>query len=495
VQARLRIDPERRVGPFRKNLFGHLLARRNGVAEEGLHDPSDPSADGFGVRQDIERLIRPVKPSVFRWPGGCTGTSYHWLDGVGPAEDRPRNIDLHFGWEAGYQFGTNEFVSWCRRMGAEPLINWNMGTGTLDEAVAWLDYCNGTGGTKWAELRREHGVSDPHAVRLWQLGNEIYGAWELGHTTAEQYAETAREWARAARRTDPSIEIIALGGALTHSLDWAWKVVPEVARFVDYITFHAFWPKTTALGDPWYALQAGPHRAEQYIRALRSIIDVARREVPGARPMHVAITEWNTADFGVHMGETPDRSAFQPYYDLRDALANASFLNILLRESDTVRLATSAQILNVRGHIMANDEGVWRETIYWPLHMVANLSGAGVLDAWLECDTFSVPEQRLYDLPILDVAITLDSEEGRLVASLVNRHPTEPISVRFDSLGNSIAAEATCHLLHHEDVGAMNGPTAPDAVQPKISTVDLGERAPTYELPPHSYAILEMHLG
>ena len=493
MRCSLKFVADRRIGPVPPALFGHLLARRMGVAEEGLHDPSHPRADAFGIRQDIEPLIRDLRPTVFRWPGGCTGTSYHWLDGVGPVAERPRTIDVHFGTEIGYGFGTNEFIAWCRRVGAEPLINWNMGTGTFDEALAWLEYCNRDGRTRWAELRRSHGIERPHNVRYWQLGNESYGWWELGQTSAAGYAETAREWAKGARHIDPSIGIVALAGRLEEPLAWASTVIPAVAPYVDYVTFHAFWTKSGP-GDPWYRVVAGPHRAEWYVRALAGLIAIAGREVERARPLSVAITEWNTSDFGVHMADTPTRSAYQPYYTLGDALANASFLNMLLRESRHVSLATSAQILNVRGHIMANDEGVWPETIYWPYHMLVNRRGADVLDAWIESEAFSVPEMRLTGMPYLDAAVTLDPD-GRVACSLVNRHRDEPLTVRIATPGAGFRAEATLHLLAHDDPLARNGPRDPDRVRPVTSALQVDGTSPEVELPPHSYAVLELQLA
>ncbi len=475
------------------------------MAEEGLHDPVHPTADAHGVRQDIEGLIRGLEPSVFRWPGGCTGTSYHWLDGVGPTAERPRNIDLHFGWETGYRFGTDEFLAWCRRMGAEPLMNWNMGTGTLEEAMAWLEYCNRNDGTQYAQLRKKNGHQEPYGVKLWQLGNETYGQWEIGHTSAANYAEIASEWAKTARKIDQQIEIVALAGALTHSLDWAATVIPIVAPHVDFMTFHAFWRKTVGSrgmppandpnlkGDEWYFVLAGPHLAEAYIHSLKGLIDTARREVPGARPMKVAITEWNTADFAVHMADNPSLATFQPYYDLRDALANAGFLNILLRNSDTVTLATSAQAFNVRGHVMANDKGVWREPIYWPLQMIAAKMGPIVLDTYSDSPGFTAPEYRLEGLQVLDAAATLDPKTRRVALSLVNRSRTEPLEVKLHLAGATVDAEASQTLLHHDDPMAMNGPDQPDNVSPRTTPLTLRDN--TIELPPHSHAVVELQLG
>jgi len=246
-------------------------------------------------------------------------------------------------------------------------------------------------------------------------------------------------------------------------------------------------------GDEWYFVLAGPHLAEAYIHSLKGLIDTARREVPGARPMKVAITEWNTADFAVHMADNPSLATFQPYYDLRDALANAGFLNILLRNSDTVTLATSAQAFNVRGHVMANDKGVWREPIYWPLQMIAAKMGPIVIDTYSDSPGFTAPEYRLEGLQVLDAAATLDPKTRRVALSLVNRSRTEPLEVKLHLAGATVDAEASQTLLHHDDPMAMNGPDQPDNVSPRTTPLTLRDN--TIELPPHSHAVVELQLG
>jgi len=138
MRARVKVDPDRVTGAIDRNIYGQFMCRRPGCSEGGLYDPTAPNADAAGLRSDVAAWIGDLRPPLIRWPGGCTGTSYHWLDGVGPKEQRPKKIDLHFGWPADYGFGTAEFIAFCRRIGAEPHLNFAMGTGTLEEAAAWL---------------------------------------------------------------------------------------------------------------------------------------------------------------------------------------------------------------------------------------------------------------------------------------------------------------------------------------------------------------------
>ena len=510
MKARVKIDLERTIGQISRNIYGQFMCRRPGCSEGGLYDPAGPNADEHGLRSEVVRWMADLRPPLIRWPGGCTGTSYHWLDGVGPVEKRPRKIDLHFGWEARYEFGTDEFIAFCRRIGAEPHLNISMGTGTLDEAAAWLEYCNGQLATTYADLRRQNGHPEPYNVKFWQLANEIYGPWEIGHCSPAEYASNAREWAKTLRRVDPSISILAVGGDERYAADWAWTVVPEVGPYVDYITFHTYWREggEGTQADKWYRMLAGPHHAEGVIDTVGSIIRMARRQNRSIRNLGVAVTEWNASPTDTMMGHHPIYRPFGPTYKLRDALAVASFINIMQRHCREVTLATVAQSINVVGLIMVNQEGSWREPVYWPLQMQAQHSGPVALDAWVECDTFDEPvvhhanaprfqaEPRpLSDLSYLDCSATLDPFARKLYLSLVNRHPDDAVEVIVEIPEARISGEGTQHELYHEDGLAMNTPANPTNVSPESrAATGFGSRF-TRELKPHAYTILELNLA
>ena len=494
MKARVKIDPERELGRIDRNIYGQFMCRRPGCSEGGLYDPDSPTADAHGLRRDVAEAMRELRPPIVRWPGGCTGTSYHWLDGVGPVEQRPKKIDLHFGWAARYEFGTPEFISFCRRIGAEPHLNLAMGTGTLDEAAAWLEYCNGTLDTYYANLRREHGREEPYNVRFWQLGNEMYGPWEIGYCTPQEYGTQAREWAKVLRRVDPAISIVAVGGHDRFTPEWAWEVAPRVAPYVDYLAFHTYW-REGRTGDPWYQIMAGPHDAEETIKALSAVIRMVRRKVARCRDISIACTEWNVSPRDGMMGNHPEYNPFRPTYHLRDALAVASFINIMQRHCREVRLATVAQSINVVGLIMVNQEGVWREPVYWPLWMQVHHSGPIALDAWLECETFDEPGRNLSGMPYLDCSATLDPQRGKLYLSMVNRHREDAIEIKVDISETTVSSHGRVHLLYHDDPMAKNSPADPDNVRARSESVDGLASHFTWELKPHSYAILELDLG
>jgi len=505
MKARVKVDLERKIGTINRNIYGQFMSRRPGCSEGGLYDPDSPTADEYGLRRNVVQYISDLRPPVMRWPGGCTGTSYHWLDGVGPVEQRPRKIDLHFGWEARYEFGTDEFLAFCRRIGTEPQLNLATGTATLEEGAAWLEYCNSTFDTLYANLRRRNGHPEPYNVKYWQIGNEMYGPWEIGYCKPEEYAAQAREMAKVLRRLDPRISILAVGGNEEFSPEWVQAVVPEVGPYVDYITFHTYWRDRP--DDPWNSMMAGPHRAEAAIDYIASVIRMEGLRRRQQRKLSIAITEWNASPEGGMMGNHPVYKPFGPTYTLRDALAVASFINIMQRHCRDVTLANVAQSINVVGLIMVNKEDVWREPVYWPLHMQVHHSGPLALDALVECDTFaesSAPGSRspvwcpqyrpMSDLSYLDCSATFDPQQRKLYLSLVNRHRDDALQVSVAVPETRVNSQGSVHELFHSDPMAMNSPAAPDNVRSISRTTDGFASSFVWELKPHSYTILELNI-
>jgi len=491
MSARIRVDLHRVIGRVDPKIYGQFMCRRPGVTDGGIYDAGNPLSDEWGFRRDVFDAVRRLRPTVIRWPGGCTGTSYHWVDGVGPREGRPRKIDLHFGWASDYGFGTDEFVEYCRRLGAEPLLVTAMGTGTLEEAASWLEYCNLRPGTYYANLRERYGHPEPFRVGYWQLGNEqLFNRAEIGYTTAEDYAQTAREWAKTLRRLDPSIRILSAAGV--DLLDCYRRFLPELAHLIDYVALHCYWraePETGGEG-PYYQMVSGPNYTEGVIRGLAALIEGVRREVPHSRDIGVAVTEWNAwcgSPMAYPGGPQP------PVFHLREALAVAAFLNVMQRRCRAVRLATMAQTVNVLGLLLVRPEAVLREPIYWPVVMQVEHSGETALDAWVECDTFDEPQRRMKGVPYLDVASTWDEKRGRLFLSVVNRHLREDIETSVEIEGARVSSRGEAHLLRHDDPMAMNTFEEPDEVKPRSAGASgLSDRF-TWTFPAHSYTILELN--
>src|SRR5438552_17209128 len=211
LRAHVKIDTERAIGDIDPKSYGNFIEHLGRCIYGGVFEEGSPLSDANGFRRDVLDAVRPLRVPILRWPGGNFVSGYHWLDGVGPVADRPRRSDLAWFAEESNRFGTNQFIEYCRLLGTEPYICVNMGSGTMDEAQAWVEYCNGTGNTSWANLRRQHGHPEPYRVRYWGLGNEMYGGWQIGNMNAHDYVKKARAFAMVMKRTDPSIQLIGCG--------------------------------------------------------------------------------------------------------------------------------------------------------------------------------------------------------------------------------------------------------------------------------------------
>ena len=205
--TRIAVDPARRVGRLDRNVFGGFVEHLGRCVYGGLYDEGSPLSDAEGFRIDVLDLLRELRMGVLRWPGGNFASNYHWTDGIGPKESRPHRPELAWGGVDTNSFGTDEFLRYCATLGTDPYICLNMGTGTLEEALGWIEYCNEERRTHWAQRRAANGRAEPYGVTYWGLGNEMYGHWQVGALSAEEYVAEATRWARAIRMLDPDVKL------------------------------------------------------------------------------------------------------------------------------------------------------------------------------------------------------------------------------------------------------------------------------------------------
>lgn len=495
--ARVGIDRRRRLGRIDDGIYGQFLEQLGRAVYGGVFEPGSPLADPDGYRLDVLDAARELGPTVLRWPGGNFASGYHWRDGIGPSDDRPLRRDLAWNQLETNAFGTEEFLAVARALGAEPYLNLNMSTGTLDEALGWVEYCNSADPVPEALLRARGPHPDPHDVRIWGLGNENYGWWQHGHTSAPRYAEQAREWAKLLKWTDPAIRLVAVGAP---DPDWNWSVLSTASRFVDYLSLHFYWNGEGS--DPYASTLAGPSASELDIVAAFGMSLAAQRKLGLRDPVRIAVDEWGvwSHSIGSELGEVDmntlmvqglnSRSgidvAFEEDYDLKDALAVASWLHVLWRHPEKVTLATQAQMVNVIAPIRTTEDGLIRHTVYWPLAIARAHAGATALDVHIEAeggmDAGGVADVPGGELALLDAAATLH-DSGELHISLVNRSRDEELLVTIDGVGG--AADRV--LLTHDDPFLGNTAAAPDAVRPMSDRVEVDG---TIALPPHSHTTL-----
>jgi alpha-L-arabinofuranosidase len=421
--TRIAVDPSRSLGRLDRKVFGGFVEHLGRCIYGGIYDEGSPLADERGFRQDVLALLRELRLGVLRWPGGNFASNYHWQDGIGPAESRPRRPELAWGAEESNRFGTDEFLSYCAELGAEPYICLNMGTGSLTEALAWVEYCNGAGATAWAQRRRGNGRDAPYRVRYWGLGNEMYGDWQVGALTAEEYVREATRWARAIKMLDPDAVLVSCG--MNGWNDWDRVVIDGLAPLVDLHSLHIY----TGSDDYWTNVLQ-PHQAERAIRCTRALIERAAYMKKIACPPRIAYDEWN-------VWFRTDDGALEERYTFPDALAVATYLNIFIRNCRWVAMANLAQMVNAIAPVVTTAQDAVIQPIYYPVLLHAQAALATAADVHVDGPTVSPPgdehrsrwPHRVTDLgpfSLVDAAATTSEDRRRLALTLVNRSPDQP---------------------------------------------------------------------
>lgn len=463
MRSVIKVDAERIIGKVDPLIYGHFIEHLGRCIYGGILDESGAR------REDLAAAMRKIRPSIIRWPGGCFADGYHWRDGVGPMEDRPTRPNL--AWlnsDETNRFGTDEFISYSRRIGAEPYLCANVGSGTPEEAAAWVEYCNGSGDTAYAKMRRANGNERPFGVRYWGIGNEIDETEhvnEIGCLSAVDYARAVREYSKLMRRISPDIKLTAVGSN-RGEVDWNLTVLEKAGAYMDYIALHGYYGT-----DDHYSTVAGSVYVEKRVKMLQSAIELASFTTGNKRPIHIAFDEWNVW----YRTRGDKKQLFEEVYELKDALFIAGTFNTLHRLSGIVKMANLAQMVNALGMIHVDDAGMVLSPIYHAFDLYANHTGSTVFDTFTISDTFDTHDNGgprglgpLSAVPYLDAQATLREEGGRtLCLAVVNRHRDEPVECRIRLDGFSARDSASVFELSGNSPGARNTVDDPEAVAVK----------------------------
>ena len=352
---RLYINGKRKIGTRDIMIYGHFIEHFHRQIYGGVYDPGNPLSDEDGLRKDVLEAMRRIKVPVLRWPGGCFVSSYHWKDAVG--ENRKPLFDKAWRVEEPNTFGTDEYIRMCRKIGCEPYICTNAGTGTAEEMSDWVEYCNLESEGQYAKWRIANGHPKPYKVKYWSVGNENYGFWEIGAKSAEEWGRLVAESSKMIKHVDPETELTA--AALT-DLNWNINLLDHSAQFLDWISIHEYWDGINQTNDyaDYEAVMAYTNRTEHSIAEVRGLITAMKLE----KKIKIAFDEWNLRGWyhpNVHtieQGRTKeeylyprDKNDDNSKYTMADAVFTACFLNALNRNCDIVGMANFAPIVNTRG--------------------------------------------------------------------------------------------------------------------------------------------------
>lgn len=428
---RVKIVKEANAVKYNPMIFGQFIEHFDNQIYGGIFEPGSPLSDEDGFRTDVIQALKDIKTPIVRWPGGCFVSTYHWLDGVGPV--RTPVYDKTWQVEDPNTFGTDEYIKWCRKVGCEPYICTNAGTGTPEEMSDWVEYCNLSIG-KWGRLRIQNGHTEPYNVIYWSVGNENYGAHELGARTVEEWGPLVRESAKLMRSVTREAKLFA---AATSDRNWTMPLLKAAGPYLDYISIHGYWDPLFHVNNPAPFIEC-MMRTDFPEGDIQRTIDILNETGFGDGRIKIAYDEWNLRNWhhpwhgDLRRGfdiEARRKNDIAATYTMADALFSACFLNACLRHADIVDIACFSPIVNTRGAIFVDKDGIVKRTTYYVLWMYTNLLEENVLP--VECE-FSKLSKGDRQTGVFDVVLTADKDGKHRVYAVVNKSPDEDIELTLD---------------------------------------------------------------
>ena len=456
-----RIDPR---------LYGSFVEHLGRAVYGGLYEPGHPTADEQGFRQDVIKMVRDLRVPVIRYPGGNFVSGFNWEDSVGP--NRPKRLDLAWFTTESNEVGMHEFCDWCAKTGSSPMYSINLGTRGAESARDIVEYANHPGGSKFSDMRIANGCKEPLGIKLWCLGNEMDGPWQMGHKTAFEYGRAAAEAAKMMRWVDPTIELVACGSSnkeMPTFGQWELTMLDECYDYIDYVSLHQYYGNA-ANDTPSFL--AKTMDMEQFIDSVAAMCDAIQGKKRSKKKVHLSFDEWNVwyhshqQDQEVWKRDKWGRALplLEDVYTFEDALLCGSILITFLRHADRVKIACLAQLINVIAPIMTrNGGGCWAQTTYWPLLHASTYGRGTALRAIVDSPVYDC--RKFEGVQTIDATATM-GDDGSVTVFCVNRDMTEDAVLSIDLHGFGKLRLDEHIMLHHDDAKAVNTEDLPDNVVP-----------------------------
>ena len=508
------------LGTISPNLYGHFAENLGGVIYDGIWVGENSRVPNLnGIRKELVEEMRKIKAPVVRYPGGCFADSYNWRDGIGPADKRPRRTNF---WEQDEsasspashkydpnQFGTNEFVHFCRLIGSQPYLAANVRSLPAEAFYQWVEYCNSpAGSTTWADARASAGYADPFGVRFWGVGNESWGCG--GNFTAQEYAVEFRRYTAWVPKYGQELSFIA-SGPNDENWDWTRGFLEEIVRKspgglraiyglgLHYYAWNLSRGRTRnwieGKGDAlkfealdWYELMRQGDVMESLISGHWQVMGETDRE----HSIKLVVDEWgpwyrpgSEATPGDILEQTPT---------LRDAVFSGMTLDTFNRHPEKIAMANCAQLINCLNSLyLAHEDRFCVTPVGHVFAMYAAHQGGQALRT-----IFSTPALS-YDRDGKTASFwglkgSASLHERELVLTIVNPHVSEPRETEISVRGASLKL-GTATTLTNPDIHAHNSFAQRDVVSPQTKALDFKGRTLTYSFPPASVTKLALTLG
>jgi alpha-N-arabinofuranosidase len=501
ISAHLTIDPHFVVGPINRRLFGSFVEHLGRCVYDGIYEPGHPDADEDGFRRDVIALVKELGVSTIRYPGGNFVSGYRWEDGVGERSERPRRLDLAWHSVETNQIGLDEFAGWLGKVDAELMYAVNLGTRGIQEALDVLEYANLRGGTELSERRVTNGVVEPYDIRMWCLGNEMDGPWQLGHSTPREYGRLALKTARAMRQVDKDLELVVCGSSHAQMpLFGTWEriVLEETYDEVDYISCHAYYEP---FDNDYGSFLASAVNMDRFIESVVATADHVKAMRGSSKTINISFDEWNvwynTRYAEVEKITDPQNWPVAPrlledVYSVVDAVVFGNLLISLIRHADRVTAASLAQLVNVIAPIMTEPGGpAWKQTTFFPFALASQLARGVTLELKLDCPSYET--ERHGTVGVVDAVATHDEETGDTAVFLVNRSMDEAVELVADVTHLGEVSIASAESLHDADMHAANTLADPERVGMSVNeSANLVDGQLRIVLPPVSWTAVTL---
>ena len=487
-KAKVILDRDFYIGRTDDRIFGSFVEHLGRCVYGGIYDPACPDSDDMGFRKDVIAMTKELGVSMVRYPGGNFVSGYKWEDGIGPRGERPCCTDLAWFTVENNGIGVDEFIEWSRRAGVAPMMAINLGTRGMDAARNLVEYCNHPSGTRWSDLRVKNGAHAPHGIKLWCLGNEMDGPWQIGHKTAAEYGRVAHEAGKVMKWVDPAIELVACGSSNSKMPtfgEWEATVLDEAYDIADYISLHIYFSNAE---DNLPNFLAKSTEMDSFIETVISICDYVKARKKSKKQINLSFDEWNVWYHSREADKKNKRWQIAPpiledIYNFEDALLFGSMIMSLLRHADRVKIACLAQLVNVIAPIMtATGGGSYRQPIFYPFMHASNYGRGKVLRTVAECGKYDSSEYA--DVPVLDTVAVENEENEELTIFAVTKDMDDDILAHV-SLREYGGYEPVGHIaLQCGDGKAVNSFERPDAVSPVVKPLPKIENGATDVLLP-----------
>lgn len=483
------IERNFKVSDVDDGLFSSFIEHLGRAIYTGIYEPEHPTADEQGFRRDVIELTKDLNVAMVRYPGGNFLSGYDWTDGIGPKELRPTRLDLAWRTIESNEIGIDEFSDWCKKAGTQVMAAVNMGTGTPKEAGYMVEYCNFSEGTYWSDLRRKNGHKEPHAIKTWCIGNEMDGPWQICRLDAAEYGKKALETAKIMKWVDDSIKLVVCGSSsslMPTYPEWDRIVLEHTYEKADYISLHRYYENFGNDSD----FLASFLDMESFIHSVKATADYVKALKRSKKTMHLSFDEWNIWYQQKHKNRDWERhpEILEDRYSLLDALVFGGLGITLLNNSDRVKIACLAQLVNVIAPIFTQENGpAIRQTIYYPFKSLSMYGRGTVLKPVIQTSTVNT---KYGDAPVLHMSVVSDETNNVVNIFCLNISSEKNLlSLDMRSFDNLSMVEHNC--LSGKDLHMINSFDNPYAVVPSELEIS-NAKSDVFDvmIPAHSFNVL-----